>query len=161
MKKIIKKYSPPGLDPLPEIFTLITGSIIALSILITPFATGLNYELTWAKEYPPGGRTISYFSEIIGKGTIGFPVLFAVMICFIVYRYIYLIRTKSIYVTRRLPVWCGTEKLVIVVPVCYVLFCFLLEKLTLIVMFVFYYVLTPEIYLKHNVLYDFIMESLL
>ena len=83
MKKLIKKYSPPGLDLFPEICVLIMGSILALLVLIAPFASTYKYELNWAKE-SPGGRTIPYFSDIIDKGTIGFSVLYVIMICFII-----------------------------------------------------------------------------
>ena len=160
MKKLIKKYSPPGLDLFPEICTLIIGGILALLMLISPFASTFNHELNWAKE-SPGGRTIPYFSDIIDKGPIGFSVLSAIMICFMIYRYMYLIKSKSIYLTRRLPIWRATEKLCLYVPVGYAFSCILIEKLALIIMFILYYILTPDIYLKHNILFDFIMESLL
>ena len=160
MKKLIKKYSPPGLDLFPEICVLIIGSILALLILIVSFASKYKYELNWAKE-SPGGRTIPYFSDITDKGTIGFSVLYVIMICFIIYRYMYLIKSKSIYLTKRLPVWRATEKLCFIVPFGYMVFCMLLEKLTLIILFILYYILTPDIYLKHNILFDFITESLL
>ena len=160
MKKLIKKYSPPGLSLLPEICALIMGSILALLVLTAQFASTFNHELNWAKE-SPGGRTIPYFSDIIDKGTIGFAVLYGVMMCFMIYRYMYLIKSKSIYLTKRLPVWRATEKLCLYVPVGYVFSCILIEKLALIIMFILYYILTPDIYLKHNILFDFIMESLL
>lgn len=160
MKKLIKKYSPPGLDIFPEICVLNIGSILALLILIVSFASIYEYEMNWVKEYP-SSRTILYFSHITDIGTIGFSVLYVIMICFIIYRYMYLIKSKSIYLTKRLPVWRATEKLCFIVPFGYMVFCMILEKLTLIILFILYYILTPDIYLKHNILFDFITESLL
>ncbi len=158
MKKLIKKYSPPGLDLFPEIYALVASNLIALLGLVGPFPSSFNYYKTeWIKEVPE----MPLFSEIITESDIGFPISAAIMICFVIYRYVYLAKTKSIYLTKRLPVWRVTEKLCLIVPVCYALFCIILWKLTLIIMFIFYYVLTPEIYLNQNAVYDFIMENLL
>ena len=162
MKKLIKKYSPPGHDLFTERVILISGIILSLFLTVAQFATSFSYELDHAKK-SLGVVTIPYFSETadITGIKICFAVLSAIMMCFIIYRYVYLIKTKSIYLTKRLPVWCATEKLCIIVPVCYTLFCIIIWKLTLIIMFIFYYALTPEIYLKQDILFDFIMESLL
>ena len=74
-----------------------------------------KYELNWAKE-SPGGRTILYFSDITDKGTIGFSVLYVIMICFTIYRYMYLIKSKSIYLTNRLPVFSSLQDMSIGLP---------------------------------------------
>lgn len=159
MKKLIKKYSPPGLELFPEILAFVVGNILSVSILSGVFTSNFIAELSWIKDSP--SRNMPYFSDMIQRATIGFAVTSGVLICFMIYRYMYLIRTKSIYLTKRLPVWRSTEKLCLYVPVGYMFSCILIEKITLIILFVCYYVITPEQNLKNNVLFDFIMESLL
>ena len=128
MKKELSYYAPPGMELKQEKKVFVIG--MALSSLFSFLVFGIGFSDSLEKLYWKNGaeRTVipgavmTNFVELFGEATIGFKVVFALMIAAAVMHYTYhFFESKSIYTMRRLPSAWELHRRCLTLPICGIL----------------------------------------
>ena len=151
LREKIKDTVPVGYDAKEELSVFYIGTLISFLFGLGSFLLKLNNvisSLYWIKgsvKILKDGALMPHFTEILGKSLLPFAVLFLLCLSFILIHYEYHIRgSKSIYLMKRLPQNKELSKRIYTLPILNALSVLLAFLLTLGILFIIYYVRTPD-----------------
>lgn len=152
LKDFIIRFSPPGAECKSEIRLYIIGNIISFTVSLMFFVSYVyerskiyDYDRFLKKYILNESSTMTDFNEIMGGYLLGFVLLAAVMLSFIIFRYSYYRQgSKSIYLMKRLPNRTEMHKRAVPIPVLAALSCLVYAFVLRLIYFIFYLILTPN-----------------
>lgn len=151
MKKDLAYYAPPGMELKQEKQIFVIGMV--LSSLFSFLLFGIEFSDCLEKLYWKNGaeRTVipgaimTNFVELFGEATIGFKVIFALMIAAAVMHYTYhFLESKSIYTMRRLPYFWELHRRCLTLPICGIVVSMVTAFVILLICYGFYVGMTPK-----------------
>ena len=151
MKKDLSYYAPPGMELEQEKKIFVIGMI--LSALFSFLIFGIEFsdcleKLYWkngAERSVIPGAMMTNFVELFGEATIGFKVVFALMIAAAVIHYAYHTwESKSIYTMRRLPSRWELHRRCLTLPLCGMVISKVTAFAILLICYGFYVGLVPK-----------------
>ena len=152
LKDFIIRFSPPGAELKSEILVYIIGNIISFTVSLMFFVSYVSerskiydYDRFLKKYILNESATMTGFNDIIGGYLLGFVLLAAVMLSFIIFRYSYYRQGgKSIYLMKRLPSRTEIHKRAVPLPVLAALSCLGYAFVLRLTYYIFYLILTPN-----------------
>ena len=156
MKKIDwKKFDPPGMDTAKEEGLFAVGTFCSFLWSTLYFSNEFSdaYRHLWRGKTGKvlGGEAMEPFFELFGRSLSGYPMIMLCMFVTVWMRYSYYQQgSKSIYLMRRLPDSNLFHRTCWVIPMSRVGICALVCGLQLLLSFIAYVVITPDVCLPWN-----------
>ena len=155
--RLLDYYAPPGME-LKEEKTLFSVGM-SLSVLYSLLYYGVRYadqleKLYWKNGIERSlipGAVMPDFVEILGEALLGFGIVSALMVAGAVMHYSYHYHeSKSIYTMRRLPKTWEIHRRCLTLPLCGMGISLIFAFVCLMIFYMIYMTLTPDICLTPN-----------
>lgn len=151
INNFLSKYSPPAMDLKQEkrvfVWGMILSNIYSLLYYFTNYTDALRelYEYIYGKRVLNFNATMPNFRSLLGNSFIGFGIVSAIMIGFIIYRYAYYRQgSMSIYLMKRLPQKYEIHKRALTLPIIVMILCLINAFILLMIYFAVYMLVTPK-----------------
>ena len=159
MIEFLKRNAPPGIDLMQEIGVFVIGNICSVAVSFFAFLISYLEAREALFTYISGervrleGAVIVPFRNLFSAYFLGFVIVSAVMLCFIIYHYAYFRQgSMSIYLMKRLPGKSELHRLALTVPCLAALATLAVAFAAIALYFIIYILATPKECLPYTAL---------